>query len=219
MPHSIGKRRPRRSPFRALAGAAVTVAVLGIGSVACGQPDALNAPTASSASPTQEPPPPAEKTATPMPASEPVSIEIPSLGVTSEIMDLGLQDDGSMEVPPGAYPAGWYTGAPTPGELGPAIIAAHVDWNGDPGVFFELHEMQPGDDVVVQREDGSTALFRVDEVARYPKGQFPTDAVYGNLDHAGLRLITCGGDFDQAANSYVDNIVVYASLAGDPSTS
>ncbi len=127
-------------------------------------------------------------------------------------MDLGLRADGSMEVPPGAYPAGWYTHAPTPGELGPAILAAHVDWNGQPGVFFDLHELKPGDEITVARRDGSTATFRVDRVHRYQKDSFPTEAVYGDIDHAGLRLITCGGDFNDNAHSYVDNIVVYASL-------
>jgi hypothetical protein len=215
---SISKRHPRRGPFRVLAGVAVTFAVLGIGTAACGSQGELDPPSAISATPGQTAPPGVEgSTAAPMAESEPVSIQIPSLGVTSPIMDLGLRADGSMEVPPGAYPAGWYTGAPTPGELGPAIIAAHVDWNGDPGVFYELHELQPGDDVVVQRRDGSTALFQIDHVARYPKDQFPTEAVYGDIDHAGLRLITCGGDFDDSANSYVDNIVAYARLV-DPTS-
>lgn len=208
----IDERHPRRSLTRVLAGVALACAVLS-GTAACGQQRELDAPPAVSATSPEGPSPsPEGPTAVPLPASEPVSIEIPSLGVTSEIMDLGLQVDGSMEVPPGAYTAGWYTGAPTPGELGPAIIAGHVDWNGDPGIFFELHEMQPGEEVAVRRRDGSTALFRVDTVARYPKDQFPTEAVYGDIDHAGLRLITCGGDFNDSADSYVDNIVVYASL-------
>ena len=212
MRFGIDERHPRRSLVRTLAEVTLACAVLG-GSVACGQQGELDAPPAVSAVPPENPSSsPEGPTAAAMAASEPVSIEIPSLGVTSEIMDLGLQADGSMEVPPGAYPAGWYTGAPTPGEFGPAIIAGHVDWNGDPGVFFELHEMQPGDEVAVQRRDGSTALFRVDNVAQYPKDQFPTEAVYGDIDHAGLRLITCGGDFNDSADSYVDNIVVYASL-------
>ena len=221
-----------------MAGVAFVGTMLGVGSVACGQHSTLGEPAVVATALAEKAPPsakgpvatpmpeseslPAEKApfpaerpvAVPMPESEPVSIEIPSLGVSSEIMDLGLQSDGSMEVPPGAYPAGWYTAAPTPGELGPAIIAGHVDWNGDPGVFFELHKMKPGDEVTVLRRDGSTALFRVDDVAQYPKNEFPTEAVYGNVDRAGLRLITCGGVFDRSANSYVDNIVVYASLIG-----
>jgi hypothetical protein len=67
---------------------------------------------------------------------------------------------------------------------------------------------------VVRRRDGSSAVFRAERVAAYPKDQFPTEAVYGNIDHPGLRLITCGGEFDHHAGSYVDNIVVYATFVG-----
>jgi sortase (surface protein transpeptidase) len=150
----------------------------------------------------------------PLAHSEPLRIEIPILGVKSDLMDLGLNRDGTMETPPEAYPAGWYTGAPTPGEIGPAIIAGHVNWSGDPGVFAKLHELEPGDQVAVVRRDGATVLFRVDRVDRYPKDKFPTRAVYGDIPYSGLRLITCGGDFDRAAHSYLDNIVVYASMVG-----
>ncbi len=215
MRHRVTERR-RRGLIKVLAGAAFVFTVLGLGSVACGEQGEQDAPAASA--------PGAEVAATPsgpavapMSASEPVRIEIPALGVTSDVMDLGLQSDGSMEVPPGAYPAGWYTGAPTPGELGPAIIAAHVNWNGEPGVFYEIDELAPGDAILVQRADGGTAIFKVDRVDQYPKDEFPTDAVYGNIDHAGLRLITCGGDFNDDENSYIDNIVVYASFTGSSS--
>jgi hypothetical protein len=147
-----------------------------------------------------------------MAASTPVRIRIPAIGVDSGLMALGLQSDGSLEVPPEGFPAGWYTEAPTPGELGPAIIAGHVDWNGSPGVFFALRDLARGAEVTVAREDGRTALFRVTSVEQFPKGAFPTDAVYADIDHAGLRLITCGGHFDRQARSYSDNIVVFAAL-------
>ena len=146
--------------------------------------------------------------------SEPVRVEIPALGVVSDVVGLGRRADGTMEVPTGAYPAGWYTEAPTPGELGPAIIAGHVNWAGEPGVFARLHEIEPGAEVVVRRRDGSTAVFRTDRVEAHPKDRFPTEDVYGNLDHPGLRLITCGGEFDHQAGSYADNVVVYATFVG-----
>ncbi|KJV04751.1 sortase-like protein [Rhodococcus sp. PML026] len=143
-------------------------------------------------------------------ASPPERIEIDAIGVDSDVMDLGLNPDGAMEVPPGGFPAGWYTGSPVPGQLGPSIVAGHVDWAGSPGVFYRLRELEQGDDVSVTAEDGSTVRFVVSAVEQYPKDAFPTQKVYGDLDHPGLRLITCGGQFDSDVASYEDNIVVYA---------
>ncbi|MEX1163483.1 MAG: hypothetical protein WEB03_07875, partial [Nitriliruptor sp.] len=62
--------------------------------------------------------------------------------------------------------------------------------------------------------DGSTARFVVTRVERFAKTEFPTAEVYGDLDHAGLRLITCGGDFDRERRTYEDNHVIFAELAG-----
>ena len=126
-------------------------------------------------------------------------------------MDLGLLADGSLQVPPSGFPAGWYTGGPTPGELGPAVIAGHIDGKG-PGVFFNLHKLQAGQLVTVKRADGTRPTFRISRVARYPKDQFPTALVYGNLTHPGLRLITCGGSFNSKTGHYRDNTVVFADL-------
>ncbi len=153
-----------------------------------------------------------------MPTSAPLRVQIPAIGVDSSLMPLGLRDDGSMQTPPTGFPAGWYTGGPTPGQLGPAVIAGHVDWAGHAGVFFRLRSLKPGDLVAVARADGTTAHFRVTHVREFSKATFPSGAVYGNLDHPGLRLITCGGSFDQAAQSYRDDIVAFADLIpGSPS--
>ena len=143
--------------------------------------------------------------------SVPVRLQIDAIGVDTTLMALGLRKDGTMEVPPGGFPAGWFTGAPTPGELGPAIVAGHIDWNG-PGVFYHLADLLPGDQITITRKDGSKPVFRVTRVAQFPKDQFPTTLVYGNLDHAALRLITCGGSFNTASGHYEDNIVAFADL-------
>lgn len=162
--------------------------------------------------PSATPAPTAAATVAPLAASAPVRLVVPAIGVDSELMDLGLNADGTMEVPPGAQPAGWYTGAPTPGERGPAVIAGHVDWNGVHGVFHDLAALRVGDAVTVVRADDSVASFLVTDVREYPKDQFPTDAVYGDTAGPELRLITCGGDFDRATGHYVDNVVVYAVM-------
>jgi sortase (surface protein transpeptidase) len=142
----------------------------------------------------------------------PVSLRIPALGVRSAVMDLGLTAAGALEVPSAGYPAGWYTGSPVPGDAGPAVLAGHVDWAGKPGVFADLHRLIPGDQVLITRSDGGTSVFAVTRVVRVDKAAFPTAAVYGDLDHPGLRLITCGGPFDHAVHSYQDNVIVFADL-------
>jgi len=148
--------------------------------------------------------------------SAPTLLEIPSIGVRSQLLQLGMAADGTLEVPPRGPTydrAGWYRYSPTPGALGPAVIAGHLDSaaNG-PSVFFRLGGLKPGDTVLVTRADGSVAVFAVDSVSRFPKARFPSELVYGDTDHAALRLITCGGDFDPASGHYLNNIVVLASL-------
>ncbi|WP_030414805.1 class F sortase [Streptomyces sp. NRRL S-1448] len=149
-----------------------------------------------------------------MPTSDPVRLSIPALKVSSTLETLGQHPDGTMETPRDPAKAGWYRPGPTPGARGPAVIAGHVTWNGTPSVFQKLSSMKRGDTIDVARKDGSTAKFTVDRVAQYPKNKFPTVEVYQNLDHAGLRLITCGGDYDQGKHYYPDNVVVFASLTG-----
>ncbi|MFG2057027.1 class F sortase [Micromonospora sp. NPDC048930] len=152
---------------------------------------------------------------TALPRSIPTTISIPRIGVHAEIMSLGLQPDGSIQVPPlsEAMKAGWYSLGASPGEVGNAVIVGHVDSAAlGPAVFFNLGALQPGDTISVSRQDGSTATFAVDEVKSYPKTAFPTELVYGPSDKPGLRVVTCGGDFDQNAHSYLNNIIVLASM-------
>ncbi|MFJ7324891.1 class F sortase [Streptomyces cyaneofuscatus] len=162
----------------------------------------------------RSPAPSTQPRTTALPPSRPVSITIPSLKVTSDLEQLGLGEKRAMETPKDPAKAGWYRPGTTPGAIGPSVIAGHVTWDGVPAVFFKLTELAPGDRVDVRRADGTTAVFTVDRTATYPKDDFPTVEVYRNLDHAGLRLITCGGDFSEKDSRYADNVVVYASLTG-----
>jgi Sortase domain len=146
--------------------------------------------------------------------SPPVALRIPSIGVTSGFVAIGLDADGALEVPSAADLVGWYTDAPTPGERGPAVATAHVDWKHQMGVFHDLGRLKPGNDVTIDRADGVVVTFRVTRVAEYPKTQFPTDEVYGSTDAPELRLITCGGRFDSNTHSYDDNVVVFAGMVG-----
>ena len=147
-----------------------------------------------------------------LPESDPVSVSIPRIGVRSTLVQLGLDKDGEMEVPKDPGLAGWFSRGPSPGALGPAVIAGHVTWDGEPAVFHRLGSLQRGDQVTVSRKDGKAAVFTVSRVTRFSKSQFPTEEIYGAIDHAGLRLITCGGTYDAARHRYLDNVVVFAKL-------
>jgi sortase (surface protein transpeptidase) len=152
--------------------------------------------------------------ARPMTSSVPVRIEIPAVAVDAPIMKLGLNADGTIQVPPldNHNLAGWYTGSVTPGEEGAAVIVGHVDsWSGG-SVFFKIKNLVPGDKIDILRADGRTAVFSVDGLQKAAKVAFPTDAVYGNPGYPALRLITCGGPFNASTGEYLDNIIVYAHL-------
>lgn len=149
--------------------------------------------------------------------SLPVSISIAAIGVHSNLLTLGRTAGGALAVPALGLSynlPGWYEYSPTPGELGPAVIAGHVDSAQDgPAIFYRLGGLKRGDSVRILRTDGEVAAFTVDDVRRYSKNAFPTALVYGNTNHAALRLITCGGPFDSTTGSYRDNVIVWASLA------
>ena len=141
--------------------------------------------------------------------SIPLQLIIPSISVNSKIMQLGLEKDGSLAVPPDGSLAGWYKGSPTPGEIGPSVIVAHVDWKGKLGVFYYLKNIKVGAIVKVRRADGLIQSFKVERVAYFDKKNFPSHQVYGDVAYSGLRLITCES-FDFKIRKYVQNLVVFA---------
>jgi sortase (surface protein transpeptidase) len=135
------------------------------------------------------------------------------LKIDSTLQDLGLEADGTLQSPSRWQVAGWYAGGRRPGEIGPAVIAGHIDSTDGPAVFYQLPRAQPGDDVQVSDSLGVVRHFTVIEIDEYPKDRFPTAAVYGPAAVPTLRLVTCYGAFDAKAHSYLDNLVVTAVLA------
>jgi sortase (surface protein transpeptidase) len=151
----------------------------------------------------------------PAPVAAPASLTIPLIGVKTNLITLGLAAGGAMQVPSTVSVAGWYTGSPRPGSIGSSIIVGHVDGKVNAtearGVFYRLNTLKAGDGIFVKRADGTTVEFRVTRVQQYLKDKFPTADVYGPTPDAELRLITCGGTFDDAIGHYLSNIVVYAT--------
>jgi hypothetical protein len=167
-------------------------------------------PSAATGSPTSGP--------SGMTRSTPTRVRIPRIGVDARVMNLGIGENGRIEVPPleKADLAGWYELGPSPGEVGNSVVVGHVDsYAMGPAVFFKLGALKPGDDIEIKRKDGSVARFIVDGVDSYPKNEFPTGLVYGSSQQAGLRLVTCGGVFDESQREYTDNVIVFATLDPD----
>ncbi|GAA4228238.1 hypothetical protein GCM10022254_17860 [Actinomadura meridiana] len=157
-----------------------------------------------------------EPSASPLPYAVPTRIELPAIKVSAAIITLGLNDDGTLQVPrpgPDYDKAAWYTGSAAPGQPGTTVIEGHLDSarNG-PSVFYRLGATRPGDLVTITRTDHHNAIYRVDTVKRYRKSAFPTDTVFRDTDTPSLRLITCGGHFDTRTQHYTDNTVVFATL-------
>lgn len=150
-----------------------------------------------------------------LPRSLPVSVDIPAIGVNSKLLHLGLNPDGTIQVPSletSSGVAAWYKYSATPGQIGSSVIEGHVDSRQGPAVFFRLGALRPGDTVDITLADGITAIFRITGVREYAKSKFPAKAIYGATDYAALRLITCGGAFDYATGHYLSSTVVFASL-------
>jgi sortase (surface protein transpeptidase) len=227
-----GPAVPARGPWFTARGPAVparvlAVSMLGAGLLAVGAGTAGLLAAGGSPSPsarwTARPSPvpvPSGRTAAPawlatvQQTARPVWLTVPAIGVRARLVDLGLNRNGTLQVPATTTVAGWFTGSPRPGAIGSAVIAGHVDSRTGPAVFFWLRTMRPGERIYVGRADGTLAVFTVTSVRMYPKDEFPTAAVYGPVPDAELRLITCGGIFDESLGSYLSNVVVYARLTG-----
>jgi hypothetical protein len=144
----------------------------------------------------------------------PTSITIPAIGVQAPIVAVGLQTNGAMQTPdPGQV--GWYRLGPRPGAPGPAVLIGHVDNRTDQDVFFRLHELRPGDEILISQSDGTTTRFLVGRLEQHPKTALPTSHIWTTAPGPWLRLITCGGPFIHATGHYRDNLIVYASPTGN----
>lgn len=143
-------------------------------------------------------------------SADPATIRIPAIGVVAPVDPLFIDADGVLPPPDSYDGTGWWHAGPEPGEDGPAVIAGHIDSRSGPAVFYRLGELAPGDEIHVDRVDGSTVTFVARRTEQHDKDTFPTAEVYGDTPGPALRLVTCGGEFDQAARSYDDNVIVWA---------
>ncbi|MFJ7330492.1 class F sortase [Streptomyces cyaneofuscatus] len=202
-------RRPRTAALLTalLTGAALT-ACAGPAPAPATPPAAASAPAPSATSPSATRQPAATD------AAAPTQVSIPSLKISSSLMRLGLNTDGTVEVPPAeqGMTAGWYSGGYAPGAPGPAVLIGHNDTRFGRAVFHDLKDIRKGAEVLVRDSEGTSLRFTVTGKETVSKKAFPTERVYGTTKGSTLRLVTCDGAFD-AEGHPVDNLIVYAELS------
>jgi sortase (surface protein transpeptidase) len=140
----------------------------------------------------------------------PVSLRVGELGVTAPVVAVATDDAGELDVPDDAETVGWFAPGAVPGGSGSAVLAAHVDHGGRPGVFARLADLRRGDTVTVDMDDGSALRFSVRSSVRYERDALPTAELFGQHGAPVLTLVTCGGAFDHARGHYTHNTVVRA---------
>ncbi|KIL43730.1 class F sortase [Jeotgalibacillus campisalis] len=142
----------------------------------------------------------------------PVNIAIPSLDIEADIIQVGMEEDGAMEVPENVNEVGWFEPGTKPGAIGNSVLAGHVDSYEGPAIFFELRNLTEGDEIIVTGEDGEPLTFTVKSMESYPSDGAPIQEIFGPTDGRNLNLITCTGPFDRESGQYPDRLVVYTEL-------
>lgn len=143
----------------------------------------------------------------------PNHIEIPSIGLNAEVVNVGITPDKAMDVPSDAKKVGWYELGVKPGDTGGAIMTAHYDTTtGKPAVFYNLRKLKQGDIIYIKLQDNTELLFQVSDILSEPVKNFPTELVFGNFPDKKLILITCDGVWNPLEKNYSKRLVVYATL-------
>lgn len=183
-------------------------------------PTAVPTPTAAP-NPSETPVPTAEPTPTPYQytRSAPKVIYFIDAQVMAEVYPVGLIEEGDkkgqMDTIENPDVAAWYEPGPAPGEQGNALVNGHKSWKGKIGRFSVLWNMEEGQKVAIEREDGSVLYFRVTSVDFYPYNDYPESVMDMESDTAKMTLITCYGDFDRSAGTSEQRCVVVCELITD----
>jgi len=141
--------------------------------------------------------------------AQPILVRIGDIGLEAPVLSVGVDEQKQLDVP-SADTVGWYEHSALPGEPGATVLAAHVDYGGQPGAFYDLADLRPGDPLEVELSDGTVLRYRVEGNTEYQKTELPAEEVFRKSGETVLQLITCGGEFDPAARSYLANVVITA---------
>jgi len=150
-----------------------------------------------------------------MQEAQPVRIAVADLSIDMDVVDVGLEPDGYLEIPDSATTAGWYRFGAVPGsDDGVSLIAAHVDdARVGLGPFASLRDVEAGADIEVELDDGTTVAYTVSEIEQTSKENVDFGRIVRGSTGHHLVLVTCGGKFDWNTLHYEDNVIVWAESA------
>lgn len=150
-------------------------------------------------------------TATPDVAQAILRVRIPRIQVDAPTVVLGVDSRGVMLSPKDPMQVAWYNFSAKPGERGNVVLSGHVDYvNFGPAVFWRLRELRPGDEVLLEVDDGRVFTYRVVSAATYDADTAPVQEIVGPTPMEVVTLITCTGAFDARTREYADRLVVRA---------
>lgn len=143
----------------------------------------------------------------------PTQIRLPAISIAAPVVNLGLNSDHTIEVPSEDNAVGWYKYGAVPGDNGTAIMVGHLDSTTGPAIFWHLNDIKIGDNILITRSDGLTAVFTVSDKHSYPFDNFPSQQVYANTSYPSLQILTCTGTYSRVVHHYSENLVVSATLS------
>ncbi|MDD2657860.1 MAG: class F sortase [Candidatus Pacebacteria bacterium] len=143
-------------------------------------------------------------------AKLPVRLTIPKIHVDAAIESVGLTPLGAVDSPKEPAHAAWFNLSPLPGDIGSSVIDGHFGWKDNvPAVFDDLSALRAGDAVQVTNAEGTVSTFIVRELRTYDWDESVAVVFHSNDGAAHLNLITCGGLWDPASQSYAKRLVVF----------
>lgn len=148
-----------------------------------------------------------------VPADQPRLITVPKINAIGPIQKVGNTKENAIAAPSNIHFAGWYVSSVKPGDAGLSIIDGHVSGKYVDGIFKQLKEVKPGDQIVIEYGDASRRIFEAVEIKTIPEAESAEFLLTKRDDiEQQLNLITCGGTFDRNTQKYTDRVVVVTKM-------
>jgi LPXTG-site transpeptidase (sortase) family protein len=138
-------------------------------------------------------------------------LRIAKIGVDANIVQLGVDAQGYMEVPAEPLDVGWYTFTSHPSFGGNAVFAGHVDSAKiGPAIFWRLRQVAQGDEIEVALSDGTTYGYKVISTNSFSSADAPVQDIIGPTENPSITIITCDGVFNTRTHEYDKRLIVRA---------